>query len=102
MQNPESEAIVRRFFEALELLRRARRIRGLQSFTRRYGINRRNVQTLQKEPHRDIFQVSWLARLVEDYGVSASWLLLGVGDPGIDLDSLPKTAKRLQQKNQPL
>lgn len=98
MQNPESEAIVLRFFEALELLKRARRIRGLQTFTRRYGINRWNLQTLRKEPRRDIFQVSWLARLVEDYGVSASWLLLGVGEPGIDPDSLPKTAKRLQQK----
>ncbi len=98
MQNSESEAIVRRFFEALALLKRARIIRGEQTFTRRYGINRRNLYLLKKEPSRDIFQVSWLARLVEDYGVSSEWLLLGSGEPGVSPDSYPKTAKRLHEK----
>lgn len=80
MQNPESQAIVRRFFEALYRLKADRKIRGKQTFTRQYGINRWNLNSLEKEPERDIFQVSWLSFLVRDYDVSASWLLTGFGD----------------------
>lgn len=35
---------------------------------------------MEKEPERDIFQVSWLSYLVRDYGVSPMWLLTGFGD----------------------
>ena len=80
MQTPDSQAIVRRFFEALYRLKDDRKIRGKQTFTRKYGINRWNLNTLEKEPERDIFQVSWLSYLVRDFGVSPLWLLTGVGD----------------------
>ncbi len=80
MQTPESQAIVKRFFEALYRLKVDRKIRGKQTFTRAYGINRWNMNTLEKEPERDIFQVSWLAFLVRDFGVSPMWLLTGAGD----------------------
>lgn len=36
---------------------------------------------------RDIFQPAWLTYLVRDFGVSAAWLLTGVGGmfvPGIN------------------
>ena len=56
-------------------------IGGKKTFTDRYGINRWNLNTLQKEPQRDIFQAAWLAYLVRDYGVSAHWLLTGEGQP---------------------
>lgn len=80
MQDEHSQQIVVRFFEAIDRLKSERVIRGVQTFTRRYGINRRNLYTLRLEPQRDIFQVSWLAHLVEDYGVSPRWLLTGEGD----------------------
>ncbi len=80
MQTPESQAIVKRFFEALYRLKADRKIRGKQTFTREYGINRWNMNTLEKEPERDIFQVAWLSFLVRDFGVSPMWLLTGVGD----------------------
>lgn len=80
MQTPESQVIVKRFFEALYRLKADRKIRGKQTFTREYGINRWNMNTLEKEPERDIFQASWLTFLVRDYGVSPMWLLTGVGD----------------------
>ena len=80
MQTIESQAIVKRFFEALYRLKEDRKIRGKQTFTRAYGINRWNLNTLEKEPERDIFQVSWLSFLVRDYDVSPMWLLTGFGD----------------------
>lgn len=79
MNNPQSVAIVERFFTAIDALIQMRTIRGLQTFTRKYDINRRNLQTLRKEPQRDIFQPCWLTYLVVDYGVSAHWLLTGKG-----------------------
>lgn len=80
MQTEHSRIIVERFFEALQILKEKKIIRGKQTFTTRYGINRWNLLTLEKEPTRDIFQVAWLAYLVEDYNVSATWLLTGKGE----------------------
>ncbi len=99
MQNGQSVKIVRRFFEALELLKANKIIRGKQTFTRRYDINRRNFCTCEKQPERDIFQVAWLENLVRDYKVSALWLLTGQGsffDIGFDAEkvkNLQKTCK---------
>lgn len=80
MQTPDSQEIVKRFFEAIYRLKADRKIRGKQTFTNRYGINRWNMLTLEKEPERDIFQAAWLFYLVRDYGVSPMWLLTGKGD----------------------
>ena len=79
MQTPDSIRIVERYFLALDTLKNEKVIRGIQTFTRKYGINRRNMLTLRKEPERDIFQVAWLAYLVNDFGVSSDWLLTGAG-----------------------
>jgi hypothetical protein len=80
MQTEHSQIIVNRFFEALRILKANKLIRGKQTFTTRYGINRWNMLTLEKEPERDIFQVAWLTYLVEDYNVSPTWLLTGKGE----------------------
>lgn len=80
MQNSGSQEIVKRFFGALAALKADGVIRGKQTFTRRYGINRWNMNTLEKNPASDMFQVEWLAHLVEDYGVSCRWLLTGRGE----------------------
>lgn len=79
MQSEQSQMIIKRFFEALQILKANKIIRGKQTFTSRYGINRWNMNTLEKEPERDIFQVAWLENLVNDYKVSSLWLLTGNG-----------------------
>ncbi len=80
MQTEESQQIIKRFFEVLYVLKDRRIIRGKKTFTERYNINRWNLNTLEKNPERDIFQTAWLTYLVRDYGVSATWLLTGIGD----------------------
>lgn len=80
MNTPESVQVVNRFFEAVEVLKRDKIIRGLKTITRRYGLNDRNVRVQRLEPERNIFQVAWLGYLVRDYAISAEWLLLGAGE----------------------
>lgn len=80
MQTQDSQAIVRRFFLALDTLKDTKQIRGLSNFTDKHNINRRNLYQLRKNPERNIFQVSWLSYLVRDYGVNAYWLLTGSGN----------------------
>ena len=77
-------AIVERFFTALRILIDGKVMRGLQTFTRTYGLNRRNVQRLQHEPQSGIFRAGWLTYLVEDFRISPTWLLTGRG--GVFLD----------------
>lgn len=79
MQTEDSQKIVGRFFEALHTLIAAKVIRGKQTFTRQYGINRWNLNTLEGDHSRDIFQPAWLTYLVQDFGISPMWLLTGVG-----------------------
>lgn len=80
MQSNDSISVIQRFFLALYQLKSDKVIRGKQTFTSRYGINRWNMNTLEKNPYSDIFQVAWLSYLVNDYGVSSDWLLTGNGD----------------------
>lgn len=75
----EDAKIVRRFFKAIYMLKARKEIRGKQTFTNQYGINRWNLNTLEKEQDRGIFHPSWLTYLVRDYGISAEWLLTGNG-----------------------
>ncbi|WP_010416185.1 hypothetical protein [Anaerophaga thermohalophila] len=79
MQNKDSQKVIIRFFKALEQLKDDKAIRGKQTFTRKYGINRRNLYLLEKDYSRGIFQTAWLTYLVVDFNVSAYWLLTGKG-----------------------
>lgn len=73
-------AIAERFFFALEELARMRVIRGLQTFTRRHGINYGNMNRRKNNRAVQGVKADYLAFLAEDYGISCEWLLLGNGD----------------------
>lgn len=80
MNTPDSQIIVRRFFIALDSLIATGEIRGAATFTREHGINRRNFHTTRLHPESGMFQPAWLSYIVRDYGVSARWLLTGLGN----------------------
>lgn len=80
MQTPDSQKIINRFFQALYFLKAQHIIRGKQTFTTKFEINRWNMNTLEKDMTRDIFQPAWLTYLVEEYNISAEWLLTGRGE----------------------
>lgn len=97
MQNTDSVAIVERFFNAIHRLINDDVINGKKTFTDRYGINRRNFLTNEKETDRDIFQTAWLNYLVEDYKVSPLYVLTGRGNfymDGWDAESVKELQKR--------
>lgn len=79
MTQEEQNQIVARFFEALAWLKETRQIRGVKTFTDRYGIHRRSLQRLQKDPGTNDFKAAWLTYLVVDYSINAQWLLTGEG-----------------------
>lgn len=75
----EGVEITNRFFDAIQALGEQGKIRGLQTFTRRYGMNYWNMNTLKNGPETHILKPECLCYLVRDYGVSAEWLLTGKG-----------------------
>lgn len=73
-------AIADRFFYAIEILKERSVIRGLQTFTKRHGINYGNMNTLKNNRDRMGVKTEYLAFIAQDYGVSCEWLLLGNGN----------------------
>lgn len=75
----EGVAITKRFFEAIDALVLRKTIRGLQTFTAKYGINRWNLVTVRQNPESSVLKPEYLTFLVRDFDVSAKWLLNGDG-----------------------
>lgn len=75
--SPDGIAVTKRFFEAIDMLKAQKVIRGLQTFTRAYDINRWNMNTVKAQPEVSVLKTEWIVFLVRDYGVSADWILLG-------------------------
>ena len=75
----EGVSVTKRFFEAIDMLKAQKKIRGLQTFTNRYDINRWNLVTVRTQPEVSVLKPEWIVYLVRDYGISADWILLGRG-----------------------
>ena len=77
--SPAGVAITDRFFEAIEILRSQKRLRGLQTLTRNHGLNYGNVAFIKSHRSTSVLKPEILAYLAKDYGISSEWLLLGTG-----------------------
>lgn len=69
--------ISNRFFQAIAILKEQKKIRGLQTFTRRYNLNRWNVNQVKFHPDRSVLKPEWIVYLHNDYGISVEWIILG-------------------------
>ncbi len=76
---PAGASITKRFFFVIDILISQRKIRGMKTFTDRYDINYWNMSTLRKDQGKRMLKPEWLSYLVQDYDVSAEWLLTGIG-----------------------
>lgn len=83
---PQTLAIQKRFFEAMQNLMQSGEIKGLQSFCAEYGLHRPKYSNIKN--HIDnpedgtgykFIDIDALSYLVADYGISADWLLVGKG-----------------------
>ena len=79
MNTAVSKQIMERFYSALDAIIESKKIRGVNTYCRLYEIDRRNFIAQRKDLDRGWFQVSWLQPMVREYGVSAKWLLTGIG-----------------------
>lgn len=70
--------ITKRFFEALDAIKEQKRMRGMKTFSQKYGEDYRNFCRWRKAGLR--IKQEWLTYLVRDYYVSARWLLTGQGN----------------------
>lgn len=75
----DGAAITKRFFFAIDTLIAKKKLRGLNTFAKKYNINYWNLNTLRKEPERRVLKVEYLAYIVGDFGVSPDYLLFGIG-----------------------
>lgn len=83
---PRAMDIQSRFFEALDMLIKSGRIRGLATFCAQYGLHRAKYSNIKNHitaPEEGtgykFIDVDALAYLVEDFNVSADWLITGRG-----------------------
>lgn len=73
------QQIVMRFYIAIRELINRKELRGIQTFTRLYGIDRRRFNRVEANPQMKSFDTGWLNYVVKDFNVNSEWLILGKG-----------------------
>lgn len=78
--SPEGIAITKRFFEAVDMLKAQKQMRGLLTFTKAHGINYWNITTVRNQPDISVLKPEWINYLVSDYNISPTWIITGRGN----------------------
>lgn len=72
--------ICNRFFEAVEILRQRRVIRGNGTLARLWGVSEFSLKWSKNHPDQKRIKVEYLYYITRDYKVSLEWLFFGKGD----------------------
>ena len=96
MNNPQSQEVIERFFNAIRYLENENIIKSRLEFCQKYGIQHSSFYRTEQNPASQMFQINWLTILICDYNISASWLLTGRGEMGFKSppDKKPQNATR--------
>lgn len=78
--SPEGIAITNRFFEAIDMLKAQKQMRGLLTFTKAHDINYWNINTVRNQPEASVLKPEWINFLVSDYNISPAWIITGRGN----------------------
>ncbi len=81
-------SILRRFFEAIELLKSEKQITGLKDFCEKHGLNITRYYEIKKlidggESRYKTLEIDALYILAKNYKFSVQWLFFGIGDKRI-------------------
>lgn len=71
-------AIMDRYFIAVEACVKAKLLHPLEYF-KQIGEYKNNFYVQRKDRSRGYFEVGWIAPLIRDCGISATWILTGQG-----------------------
>ena len=99
--SPDGVAITERFFRVIDILSERGYFRGLQTFTERHGLNRRNLQHVKTSPENTVLKPEVLSLLTRHYNVSGTWLLTGDGTVFRDGTDAPEPVKWKNKSRQP-
>lgn len=75
----EGVQITQRFFKVIDLLIHNNTIRGLQTFTEIYNINRWNLITVRNNPTTRVIKPEWIYYLCKEYNISTDYIIFGKG-----------------------
>lgn len=76
----ETIAVMERFFKALDAIIEIKAIRGIQTYCNDFEIDKRHLYAQKKDLNKGFFEVYWLLPMIQKFGVSPEWLLLGKGN----------------------
>ena len=70
--------ITNRFFLAIDILKKQKKIRSLRQITEMYGLNYGNTHSIKTSPNSYILKPDVIANLCRDFNISTEWMLLGI------------------------
>ena len=67
----ETIDVISRFYEALDAIIEKKDIRGIQTYSREYEIDKRNLYAQREDLNKGYFEIYWILPLIKDFNVSS-------------------------------
>lgn len=79
MVSTEGQKITQRFFEALEVLKSTKAIRGQATLSKELKIENSSLYKIKNHPEIYTLKPEYIRHISLKYGVSAEWIITGKG-----------------------